>query len=251
MRFIYREVVKLDEGNTYKDFYEIRGLMVCRITINYLENYTTRKMDNYVATKPRNKTVIFWAMVTDNGEPSTKLRFKLSQAIGDAYSYRLWQIREVYYRIVACFRSSGIKFPFTRRLNHDDLSYDFFYNDKWVFNISCQLKNIYVNFGNGVVYQWNNVTSKAIMQEIMQLTNNNNLFPQVITVDVKLVNGLGYCNMYSFPKDIVIPDELQVMIGQTTCFYDVSHKNFPKLLSAFDKFVKSLDVKLYNIIKIN
>lgn len=247
MRFLYREVTKSPDGDTYKDFYEIRGLVVCRITINRRTNYHYELRHEFY----NNKVNILWATVTNNGDVANQLRYKLSQAIGDAYSYRLWQIRESYYRIVERFRSNRIKFPFTRRLNHNDLSYDFFYNDKWVFNVAYQLKNIYVNFGNGIVYQWNNVTSKAIIQEINQTTNNNNLFSQVITVDVKLVNGLGYCNIYSFPKDIVVPDELQTMIGQTTCFYDVSHKNYPKLLSVFNNFVESFNGKGYNLIKVS
>lgn len=249
MEHLYRTIYQSDQGNTYKDFYEIRGLVVCRITINHHKDYRSLKFDDYGNEVYRNQVVIFWAMVTNDGEPSNKLRSKLSQAIGDAYNYRLLQIKEAYYRIVAHYK--GVKFPFTRKLNQDDLSYDFFYNGNMVFNISYCLKNTYVNFNNGALYQWNSVTSQAIMQEIAQSTNNNNLSPQVITVDVKLVNGLGYCNMYSFPKEVIIPDELQAMVGQTTCFYDVSYKSFPKLLSIFNKFIESFDGKGYSLIKIN
>lgn len=163
MKHLYREVQNSPSGDTYKDFYNIRDLLVCRITINHHEDYYLLKIDDYGNEIYHNQVAIFWAMVTDNGQPSTKLHFKLSGAIGDAYAYRLAKIKYAYHSLINK-RFANI---FTRKLNQNNLSYDFYYKGKHCFNLAYQLGSICVYFVESQeFYKWDGVTNKAIMQEI-------------------------------------------------------------------------------------
>lgn len=166
MKHLYREVHESPSGDTYKDFYNIRDLLVCRITINEriaIYDYDDTDDTEYAYYETFNKVNIFWAMVTNNSQPSTKLHFKLSGAIGDAYAYRLAKIRYAYHSLINK-RFYGI---FTRKLNQDDLSYDFYYKGKHCFNLAYQLGSICVYFVESKeFYKWDGVTNKAIMQEI-------------------------------------------------------------------------------------